>query len=392
MNELTEVLTEKPRYDGESIVNLMASLLGATGGRSTYPGLTGLDSKDLEQARRLVLIVVDGLGYEFLSTVRDAKTLRGRLARRLTSVFPPTTASAVTTFLTGLAPQQHALTGWFMYMRELERVITVLPFTSREDGKPLSRLGVEPGPLFGHTAVFELMNRDCHVIVPRSIAYSQFNTAHAGHAAIHAYDGLDKFFAEIERALWASDKSFLYAYWPELDHLAHLHGIASPQAHSHAEYFDERYGAFLERIAGSETLVLLTADHGFVDVAPGAMIDMADHPALREMLRAPLCGEPRTAYCYVAQGRAADFERYVQSNFAEQIVCAPSRALIDAGYFGLGVPHPELASRVGDYTLCLRPGYAVLDRQPGERRFMPIGVHGGGSTQELGVPLVVAAV
>ena len=44
-----------------------------------------------------------------------------------TAANPPTTSAAITTFATGLAPQQHAVTGWFMHLKELGAVSTILP-------------------------------------------------------------------------------------------------------------------------------------------------------------------------------------------------------------------------------------------------------------------------
>jgi Type I phosphodiesterase / nucleotide pyrophosphatase len=393
MTDLGEVIAEKPRYQGESIVNLMASILEATGTRpAAYPRLADPCLDGLAAHRHVVLIVVDGLGYGLLRAAAGAKVMREHLARRLTSVFPPSTASAVTTFLTGLAPQQHGLTGWFMYLRELERVVTVLPFRTRADGEPLGHLGVDPRGLFGHTPVFDYIERDCYSVMPRDIAHSPFNIAHTGRAAIRPYRSLTGFFAALEQVLSeASRRSYVYAYWPELDHLAHLHGVASPAVGAHLAAFDAQFGAFLRRIAGRDAHVLLTADHGFVDIAPGAMIDVAEHPRLRAMLTLPLCGEPRTVYCHVRPSQRSEFAAYVGDALAEQALCVASEELIAGGYFGPGPAHPELESRVGDFALLMRPGYALLERRPGEAHPPPIGVHGGGSEAELGVPLVVVS-
>jgi hypothetical protein len=53
----------------------------------------------------------------------------------MTSVFPSTTASAITAFMTGLAPAQHGLTGWHMHLDEIDQTLAILPLTPR-DGPP----------------------------------------------------------------------------------------------------------------------------------------------------------------------------------------------------------------------------------------------------------------
>ena len=133
-----------PDYAGGSIVNLMASVITARGGKTFgYPVLKGLDTRDLRGARNLILIVIDGLGYKYLLNAGPGRTLRQHLKGKITSVFPTTTATAITTFLTGIAPQQHGITGWFTYFKEIDRVTAVLPFRAREGNVALTRSGID---------------------------------------------------------------------------------------------------------------------------------------------------------------------------------------------------------------------------------------------------------
>ena len=114
--------------------------------------------------------------------------------------------------------------------------------------------------------------------------------------------------------------------------------------------------------------------------------------ALVELMRLPLCGDGRVAYCYVRPGRRRAFERYVGAHLDRQAQLCVSADLIDQGYFGIGPSHPRLAERVGDYTLLMKDRYVIKDWLPGEGRFVHVGVHGGLTREELYVPLVVASV
>ena len=381
----------RPAYAGGSIANLMSSIVTACGGPPRYPDLDGLDLQALSGAGCIVLIVVDGLGYEFLERAKGGDVMRRHLAGSMTSVFPPTTATAVTTFLTGLAPQQHGLTGWFMYFREVGSVVTVLPFTTRLGNHPLTASGIRAATLLGHTSVFDMLARGSVCVAPRQIAESEFNRAHCGRAELISYGSLGRFVAGIERAVKQRPQpSFVYAYWPEFDRLAHAKGVGSDIVQTHLEELDAAYEELLVKLAGCGAAVLLTADHGFVDIAAANVIRLAEHRPLAESLLLPLCGEPRTAYCYVTPGRERDFCRYVESELAHAAVCVESAALIEAGYFGPGPAHPRLKDRVGQYTLMMREGYAIIDRLPGETHAEPVGMHGGGSTAESLVPLLVA--
>jgi predicted AlkP superfamily pyrophosphatase or phosphodiesterase len=182
-------------------------------------------------------------------------------------------------------------------------------------------------------------------------------------------------------------KKFVYAYFSELDSLAHVHGVASKQVAAQFAALDEALAGFLRSIRGSETALIVTADHGFVDCD---FVQLENHAELAGMLQLPLCGEPRAAYCYVQAGKVDQFEAYVRSEMANVAILEKAETLIAGNYYGIGTPHPRLRGRIGDYVLLMRPGYAIKDWLPGERRHAQIGVHGGLSADEMYVPLVVA--
>lgn len=380
-----------PDYRGGSIVNLMSSFIQAGNGVSPlHPRLAGLDPLALREHRNMILMVLDGLGYEFLIR-REAGVLRAHLEGKLTSVFPSTTASAITTYLTGDAPQQHAITGWFMYFRELGAVMTVLRGSPRFGGVDLSRSGIDAERLFDHVPIANRMGVPTYLVTPRDIAYSDFNMSHKGCADVHIYASLSQMFATTASIVRARPtRKFIYCYWPGLDHTGHSHGIGSRQAATHYQDVDAAFGEFLDSIQGTGTMVVVTADHGMIDVSDADNIELDDHPDLAETLALPLCGERRVAYCYVKPGRREAFEQYVTAELGEHAHMRASRELIDNGYFGAGDPHPRLHERVGDYTLIMKQRFVIKDWLPGEARHVQIGVHGGISDAEMYVPLIVA--
>ncbi|MHB9103024.1 MAG: alkaline phosphatase family protein, partial [Sulfuricella sp.] len=154
-----------PDYDGGSIVNLMASIESACGGNPRYPALRAVPPAEIAGARNLILLVIDGLGYDCLAQ-SQAGALRNRLRAKITSVFPSTTATAITTFLTGLAPQQHGLTGWFTYFREIGSVAAVLTFQPRHGGRSYRESGIDVVTLFGHTPFFDRIAVPSYVVSP----------------------------------------------------------------------------------------------------------------------------------------------------------------------------------------------------------------------------------
>lgn len=383
-----------PDYRGGSIVNLMNSIIQSRGGTGDplYGPLRGLDGAALAAARNVVLLVIDGLGYDYLQRQPQSSLWR-HLHSRIDAVAPPTTAASITTFLTGMAPQQHGLTGWFTWFRELGSVVTVLPYTVRAGGPSLGVFGIDARQFLGHTPIFERMDAQCYSVTPNWLRKSEFNLAHSGGAEVVPHHGLQSCCDEVARLVRGSgSRKYIYAYWPEFDALAHEHGVGSEQAASHFARIDAAFARLIEDLKGSDTVVLVTADHGFVDVPPQRHLNLADHPRLKECLMMPLCGEPRLAYCYVRHGMRGQFEAYVREALAHVCELHHSAGLVEQGLFGLGEPHPELLARIGDYALLLKDDYALTGRIGGEGTLHMTGFHGGLSAAEVGVPLVVATV
>src|SRR3954464_5930279 len=190
-----------PAYGGGSLVNLVASLVEARAGHRRHPPLALLPPRELEPARNVVLVIVDGLGDNYLT--RQGKG--GELARRrrgaLTSVFPSTTASAITTSYTGCTPLEHGLTGWFTYFGQAGCVAAALPFRSRGDLALLSTRGVTTSELYSASSLFASLPVRSIVVSYRDIIDSHYNTRHCEGAERRAYQKVEELVAEVEAAV-----------------------------------------------------------------------------------------------------------------------------------------------------------------------------------------------
>jgi Type I phosphodiesterase / nucleotide pyrophosphatase len=382
----------RPDYSGAGLVNLVAWLSAARGGRPHHATLEQLPPAEIAGARNVVLLIVDGLGDRYLTRRGAGSELERRRRGAITSVFPSTTASAITTSYTGCAPLEHGLTGWFTYFGAAGCVAAPLPFRSRGDYRPLQRRGIGTAAIYASGSMFDALPVRTIVVSQRDIVDSDYNRHHCGRAERRAYDDLEGLLRETEAAVKSGgDQKFVYVYWPLYDTISHVHGSESTQAAEQFAAIDATFGSLLARLAGTESAVVATADHGFIDCPPETALQLEHGPGLSGMLRYPMCGERRVAYCHVQEGLMGEFMARAAQWLDGRAQVRESRELLAEGWFGAGPAHPRIAERVGDVTLLMNERFTIKDWTPGEPRHLHIGNHGGASEMEMMIPLVVAA-
>ena len=378
-----------PEYDGKSIVNLMSSLQIACGAKPVYPRLKNINSNHLSEKKNILLIVLDGLGYDYIADYGKGTLFDHYMETKLTSVFPSTTASAITTFSSGLAPQEHAVTGWFMYFREVAAASLILPFCPRFSGVSYELHGVKADRIFNFPSIFTDLKRERYVITVKYIKNSPYNNYSLKETEKLGYTKLNGFTRSISKVIRKSKgKSFTYAYWPDFDKNAHRFGINSEETNIHFKQLDRSLRALFKRLKGTDTTCIITADHGLIDTIPERVLTTDDFPGFSELLTLPLCGEPRVPFCYVKASRKEDFEKYVKENMSHICDLHTSESLIKKGYFGLKKVNPKLRDRVGDYTLLMKENYVLHDWVEGEIPFSFIGYHGNLTPEEMYVPFI----
>ena len=385
-----------PDYDGGSIVNLMVSITDKLKSRqkgfdNIYPPLKIFPVNRMTDTKRIALVVVDGLGDHLYSNLKNFNSLDNWLLGTITSVYPPTTASAISTFMTGTAPQQHGLTGWYIFLRELGAVATILPFVSRYGQYPLEREGIQPLDFIGCPSLAQNLSGKSGFLQPIEIYDSAFSRSLACTGDRKSYQNLGQLGSLVgDFVTNETDLDYLYAYIPNIDTLAHRFGPYSSQVQKEYLKISRLLSDLCELSQDSGTLLLITADHGFIHNPEEKRISLKDHPDLQTMLTLPLCGEPRTAYAYVKSNRIIDFQNYVENHLNHAVELRLPSDVISENWFGKGKPHEHLEHRLGDFVLCLKENYAIYDALMGEQIPSLLGVHGGTSRSEQIVPLFSA--
>lgn len=381
-----------PDYGDGGLYGLVASFRTYLQGLAWTPpsSATPAPAPNEDANRSLVFLLIDGLGDTFLQRYGTGSTLVAHRTGRLTSVFPSTTASAVTTTLTGLAPAAHGLTGWFIHDHRFGGVLAPLPMLMRGNG-PVDGL-LASQRLFPYQTLFQRRTRPASLIYPHSLAGSAFSRRHGRGARVVAYQGLEGMVDAIADELrsFSPQSGYVHAYYPVFDALSHAHGCESDEVIARFQRIDASFTRLLERLRGCNCDIVVSADHGFIDSPPQQQVRLEHYPDAKRLLNTPLFGERRAAFFDLRPGAEGDFRAFSDEVLRGKAILLSSESLRQSGLLGPGKPHRKLVERTGTHALLMEPGWTILDHVPDETEHEMLGVHGGLSPQEMWIPIITA--
>ncbi len=395
----------RPAYGGRSNANIVPSLVRALGGprEGLLPPLErGLDPFDgRAPPGPVVVVVVDGLGWNSLQgalAATDDPLLRrwSEPSDPITTVFPTTTVAALVSVSTGAAPAQHGAAGYRLYLPGFGVVADLLKMMPVGLASPESLVGPSWSPQVITDAPTIFRRLGTGVAISReSFRSTGFTRLLYDGAEYRGYATASELAHELARTLTSRPlPPIVYAYWDEFDTVQHLRGPAP----RHARFELERLAHLLAHVAedlgsaAQDVTVLLTGDHGQVEVRRELQLAVDEHPDLLAQMSRPIGGDRRGAYFAAAPGKedglARDLERYLPPG--SRRVGIPDA--LAGGLFGPGPWHPEIEVRLGTFLALPVRGSGIVQHLPGATRPTRhlAGGHGGLEADELLVPLVHA--
>ncbi len=355
-----------PAYDHACISNVVPALL------HTLEGDVGWVPSALLECERVVLLVIDGLGWNQLQERRHlTPTLDGLTGAAITTVAPSTTATALTSITTGLPPGEHGVMGYRIAVGP--DVLNVLRWST--DGVD-ARSTIVPGELQPHAP---FGGQRPPVLTRAEFAGSGFTLAHLEPVRFTGYRTLGTLTAELVRLTQAGEP-LVYAYYEGLDKVSHEYGLAA-QYDEELRWIDHLVATLLDELPAG-TALALTADHGQVETADNVLelpSDVLTHIAMQS-------GEGRFRWLHARSGRALPMADAAAALLAEHAWVRTREQAIDEGWYGPKVTDAA-ASRLGDVLLAAKGTVAFHDpRDTGP--YVLIGRHGSLTPDEMLVPLL----
>lgn len=378
---MTRDVPPLPAFGGGSLADVLPAVLHGLGVRDGDPGR----ALELPASTQVCVVLVDGLGMKALLEHPDETpfltSLLGHPAsRHITSVFPTTTPIALTSLGTGLPPGEHGVTGLFIRLPEDGRLVNTLDIPSQVDMRSL-----QPRP-----TVFERAAA-AGVAVTR-VGPKAFDGQGLTEAGLRGGDyavaeSVGERVAAVSAAVRRATCSLTYVYFGDLDATGHRRGCTSPawrEELTHVDQLVEQLAAALP--AGAALLV--TSDHGMVDVPLENRWDVAATPALSDGVEA-VAGDLRGVHVHTRPGAAADVLAAWRATLGEQFWVLSRSEAVGFGLYGPLVADHVLP-RIGDVVAAARGDSAVVDSRVQPPAILGLlGLHGSLTDDELLVPLLV---
>jgi hypothetical protein len=374
-----------PAYGRGSLAELTPSLFAAL----RIPGFE--NALEVEPFRQVSLLVIDGLGWELLrGHPEDAPFLHGHAAQALTTGFPATTASSLGSIGTGRPPGEHGLVGYcFAVPPSEDRPMNALKWQLYGSGPQVDlREAFPPELAQPRPTAFERAAAEgvkVTLIGPGYLARSPLERAVLRGGRYRFALGMGDLASEATRAL-GEERSFTYAYHPALDTTGHVRGIASEAWALELRHVDRVAADIADRLRPGQAMVV-TGDHGMVDLDRADRVEVADHPQLMAGVRM-LGGEARARHVYTAARAGEDVAAAWRGSLGDRMWVRTRDEAIAEGWFG-PIVDDDVRPRIGDVVAAAFGAVGVFQKEVDSRQAEFVGHHGSMTKDEQLVPFIL---
>ena len=373
-----------PNYNN-SILNLINSILRSYNVQTKYDGLTILDNYLKKQYKNVVLIILDGMGEHILKNISPNGFFRSNQADIITSVCPSATTSAITTYYSGKPPIE---TGWIamsQYFKEYGRAIEMLREKDSYTGKEIKDARMDVYDLIKYETIYSQIEK----AAPEVRAY-EINPTYCRARSkrnLNAND-IDIMCDSIESICNNKDKNFILAYSDNPDVLLHKFGCNSNEVKEYIINAELRIKELYEKLKDTNTLVIVSADHGHKDIEK--VYNNLELDDIQECLIMPPSLESRVVSFWVKEDKKEKFERIFKEKFDKEFLLYTKKELLEKNMLGFGNKHPKIDDFIGDYiALSIGSSIIKLGTNIGKEKSNKKSTHCGLTREEMEVPLII---
>ncbi|MCD6181955.1 MAG: alkaline phosphatase family protein [Candidatus Cloacimonetes bacterium] len=378
-----------------SIVNLAASIQAAYDVIPAHPALKQLTIHELKKYDNVVLFLFDGFGKNLLDAYASRETafLAAHQRDPVTSVFPSTTTAAITSLRSGLTPWEHGALGWTLFFKEYAKFIDFLPNWDSITTKTLPQDSYDTLHMLKFDNIYQQINQrhpelQLYYLTSKYLMGTPYTDRIIQPATSVPYKNLPQMIKKVEKLAKKPGQKLIMTYYSDPDHTQHIEGVFNPKVKSIVTEINDQLQKLQQRLAGTKTLCIMTADHGLTDMKKYYYTE--DNEALYDSMILPTFPEPRFISFFIKPHKKAQFDAAI-AQYQDDFRLFTRDEFMESGILGNGPMHPKVDDFIGDYVLIAahHAGMKTTYRQNGrwEKEFK--GHHCGLTPDEMLVPLIV---
>jgi len=345
---------------------------------SALKSVQGLENPlHLPKRGSVCVLLIDGLGCANLASAGGhARFLNSLPATKISCGYPATTSSSLTSLATGLSVSETGFIGYQVFDRSTKTSLNLLSgWESIEQAKLFQQ----------HPTISELSksgNIEFDVVSPEIYKDSGFTAATMRSAKFHGVNKVGDRFKEAQRLLREPGSRVVYLYVPELDQIAHGWGCESTKWLNALEELDCYIRGFVTSISKNVGL-LITADHGVIDVAKEDHVYIDEH--FEKDLFDFVGGDTRGLFLYCKEN-INSIRAELEKHYEHSCYITTPREIIAAGYWS----ESEAIKRFGpELILLAKKNVALYHRGFAKAKSLNmVGHHGSITNAELSIPLI----
>lgn len=383
----------RPSADTPNIVDLARALASLNNADGIPPTSNSNALQTLiGPADHYVFVLVDGLGMNFIENLQGDTFLASHLATELRTVFPSATAVALTSFATGEWPGAHAVMGWWVHLKQINASAAIIQFVTRSNRIPLAKLGVKVEQAFPIPSLMNDMRRNALALFPERIADTTYSNYFSGYRITAGYRSLQNAVDQIVARIRVADApTYTYLYTHRVDSAAHEYGTGHREVEVALTELDGEMRRLHDAL-GDRIRIVLSADHGFLDVPVQMRHQIKASDPLMSLLQCPPSGDARVLYLHVRDDAHAKVREYFGKRFGERFFIVSADEAEQLELFGPSPLSPTARNRLGD-LIVISKGVDVIEYRPSgvlSRVLTDAAHHSGLTPEEMRVPLVIA--
>ena len=375
-----------PNYD-HCILGTINSILKYYNVEIKYKTSEKLDEILSEkQYKNVIFLILDGLGENVINNLSPNGYLKKNQIDLVTSVYPSTTTSALTSYYSGKAPIETGWIAWSQYFKEYGRALDMFSHNESYMREPLKKPMIDVfKTIMKYESVFEKIEKAS----PDVKAY-EIEPEYAERRALRSIDAnnIDELFMNIKDLCNSPDRKFILAYSDNPDGLLHKYGTNSEEVRKFITETENKIEEMCKEF-DEHTLLIISADHGHKDIEKS--YTLLDYPEIQECLIMPASLESRVLSFWVKENMKDVFVQRFNNVFENEFWLMTKEEFLNKYQFlGYGEKHQKIDDFIGNYVALSTAGSIIrLETFLAEGKEVKKSTHCGLSREEMEVPVFV---